>query len=284
MNIPQFVTTDFSSTAFQKSVDNSTGLYHFLFPEENEGVVNLRVVEKAWNLETFQCSSRIDSLLVSEIEKLHGIDPKQQFLHILQEEDKISLDRSLKEKYYSLGKNSRLDILSKWKKFLWKKFKIEPIDYVVDYRKFLVKLFLYSNLITTRSRSGNTTFCLVSPKIASLIGDFPGFVFLQHKEIVSPGSIYAIGNLNGIGFYVDPTEAWNNETILMGKVTREGEGGVILLQKDRILQTTQVDEFSEIMSLMSRRAVISVGDAEKRFLEIQIKIGKKPLWKKIIGA
>jgi hypothetical protein len=148
-----------------------------------------------------------------------------------------------------------------------------------------------SNLIAKRSRRSGADFILCGRAVATLIQDSPNFNYNEINTIsLSNGNeINSIGNINGrISVFVDNNIAFSDNTIILGRITRENETGVYIVEDTsarEIIETSSWEGPSMIKKilLIERLAFVSMEKSHRNFIKFEVAFSKKPLWRKIFN-
>lgn len=92
-----------------------------------------------------------------------------------------------------------------------------------QHRKILTHILASANLIAQRGRRGAGNFAVVGGMVASAIQSVAGFVAYPMANTVNQvaGSIYPLGSIAGVNIYTDPSVAFADLSVLIG---RKGDG------------------------------------------------------------
>ena len=92
-----------------------------------------------------------------------------------------------------------------------------------SHRRILTAILAAGNLIAQRGRRGAGNFAVVGGKVASALQGVAGFVAYPMANTINQvaGAIYPLGSIAGINVYTDPSVAFNDVEILVG---RKGDG------------------------------------------------------------
>lgn len=291
--IPYLDLTDYPDTQ-GKSVDynRSTGL-----GTEEYGTLQLRTFSKFVELQTFRVTSKFNSEMEKDLSFYHGIpSASDMMIPVLENEAAMQRYKKLSELYDELGEESQKEILneSKWKRFLLKlfpnlKFPLYTINDSIEGSKILVNsIIIRSNLIATRSRRGPGDFVICSGFTGALIQDHPSFVYNEGDLRITSlsGQIRFIGTIAGrIGVFIDPNKRFEDNTIIVGRRTKETEPGVYIVENKGSRGTEEIIDpvsFNKTIALTERLSFVSVGNANRNFLKFEASFTKKPLWRKIL--
>jgi hypothetical protein len=294
-----FPKSEFLDTAFRVKMNGPIGEVTYLEMEVQNtsgdsedpgmGQILLRPMRKVVESQTYEVKSNVSKDHVDELEKM-GIDTNHQMFSVLDNESFMMMQKQLQNKYHELGDASYEKILSKWKKFLRKYLGIEHVLYV-ESDQLITKMLVLSNMIAVKTRRGPANFAIVSPMINSILADDPRFAFSEMNSLTKGGEIYSSGRVgHSIKVFVDPNMSFDNMKILLGRTTEHGNTGIVMGEYSR--QAMKVDDYgamdfsTETKYMIRDRYVINTvgSNPEDSFVSVEIKLGKKPFWKKLIGA
>lgn len=272
--------------------NRSTGL-----GTEEYGTLQLGAFSKFVALETFRVTSKFNSEVEKDLNFYHGIpSASDMMIPVLESEALQQRNKKLSEIYNELGEESQKEVLnqSKWKRFLVKlfpnlKFPLYTINDSIEGSKILVNsILIRSNLIEARSRRGSGDFVICNGFSGALIQDHPSFVYSEGDLRLNSLSSHNrfIGTIAGrIAVFVDPNKRSQDNTIIIGRGTKENEPGVYIVENKESKETEEILDpvsFNKTLSLKERLAFVKVGNANKNFLKFEVSFTKKPLWRKII--
>ncbi len=130
-------------------------------------------------------------------------------------------------------------------------------------RRLLSRILAATNLISTRGRRGPATFAVCSGQIGTALQDIAGFVPYPLANTVNQagGSLYPIGAIAGVTVYVDPTMAWTDTRVAVG---RKGDGNSPGLVFMPYLMAESVETIAEgtmapKIAVKSRFALVDAG-------------------------
>ena len=267
--------------------------------QELKGENELKLVTKIKNvqLETYTIKSSINESAIEDLKVFHAVDGESMVKSALESESLIQRHKKLSGLYKELGGISENELLSKWQKTIKKIFP------GIKYKKYLTNPFkegsdllirsimTNSHLIASRSRRGPADFILCGRAVASLIQDSPNFNYNDTNTITltNGNEINSIGNINDrISVFVDNNIAFSDNTIILGRITRDQEAGVYLAEDSaakEIIETSNWEGFSMIKNilLIERLAFVSMENSHKNFIKYEVSFSKKPLWRKILS-
>jgi hypothetical protein len=149
----------------------------------------------------------VNNMLINVLtnESIHGI-----YKQIMDNIKTCSIE-TIKNEYTIFEKI--LDFLFKlFKKEYTKKFKPNDIKHL--YKKILFE----SNKIALTTRRGPANFVVLNTRMAAIFQHrLPDFVFVNTN--LNNGTIYPIGTMTAITFYVDPNMSLNDNTIYVGRIS-----------------------------------------------------------------
>jgi len=284
--------SDFIDTAGRETMKEPMGTipyleteYHNPKPGDECGTAEVKVYSKFVEAKTFRFTAKYRSEIVDDL-KAFGIDGNRELLDNLATEGKQRAEASILKKYIELAQKNadNINTNTRWKRFLYNTLKIKPVRYVneKDLGKTLVS---YSNLIANISRRGYANFAVVNSSIASFLQDHPGFVYLNPGDVSmkEAGSIYCIGSIFNIKFFVNPWMKHADTRILLGRTTNENNPGVYYLEHSKEITRSEDGPESQY-HLLDRSALVDVGyTPHTSYFIFTADFGKKPLWRKILG-
>ena len=306
---------NFLETACNLDTKTSTGIITYLdftsYPDnekpydnwesrsqgEEYGVLSLSTFSKFVELETFRVTSKTNHEFEKDLAYFHGADASSMLLPVLENEAAMQRYKKLSDVYNKLGDESEKEILneSKWKRFLVKifpslKFPLYTNNDSIEGSKILINsIIIRSNLIATRSRRGPGDFVICSGFTGALIQDHPSFVYNEGDLRITSlsGQIRFIGTIAGrIGVFIDPNKRFEDNTIIVGRRTKENEPGVYIVENKDAKETQEIIDpvsFNKTIAFMEKLAFVEVGNANRNFLKFEVLFTKKPLWRKILS-
>jgi hypothetical protein len=267
--------------------------------QELTGENELKLVTKIKHvqLQTYTIKSSINESTMEDLKMFHAVDGESMVKSVLESESLVQRQKKLSDLYKELGEISENELLSKWQKTIKKIFPN------IKYKKYLTNPFkegsellvrsivMNSNLIARRSRRSGADFILCGRAVATLIQDSPNFNYNDTNTIsLSNGNeINSIGNINDrISVFVDNNIAFSDNMILLGRITRDQETGVYIVEDTsarEIMETSSWEESSIIKKilLIERLGFISMENSHVNFIKYDVAFSKKPLWRKILS-
>ena len=285
---------DFPSSFFNEKTYNNWGS---ISQGEDYGVLSLSAFSKFVQLQTFRVSSKTNHEFEKDLAYFHGADASSMLLPVLENEAAMQRYKKLSDVYNKLGDESEKEILneSKWKRFLVKlfpslKFPLYTNNDSIEGSKILINsIIIRSNLIATRSRRGPGDFVICSGFTGALIQDHPSFVYNEGDLRITSlsGQIRFIGTISGrIGVFIDPNKRFEDNTIIVGRRTKETEPGVYIVENKDAKDTQEILDpvsFNKTIALTEKLAFVEVGNSNRNFLKFEVSFSKKPLWRKILS-
>lgn len=252
--------------------------------------MKLKIMSKVGALGKRSVSSIVKNSQIEELNEKFGIDINSMTQSVLDNEVSQNLNKDLYERYRTLGERSKDILYTKWQKKLLKYFKnLKITNYIEDNpigsRIAIIKILRGSNTIATRSRRGPAKFLVCSSGIASIIQDSPGFVFNNTGSVVPGGNVQKVGEIAGISVFVNPHLKFNDGLVTLGRKTMENDPGVHFVFKNPEYSSAVSPETLETINRLDiKTAIVEAGlYPENSYINLDFTIGKKPLWKKILG-
>jgi hypothetical protein len=293
LEIP-FSKNEFLDTTLRLKMNGPTSEINYLEMEEvgmeEEGMsqISLKMKRKTITTSTYQVNAENPKTNLENL-KDFGINIDDQMTSILISESDLNMQKLVKEKYLSLGVKFERSTWNKWKTFLNKHFQLEFPEFFKDHNDLINKIFMLSNLIAAKTRRGPANFITTSPKIASILAEDPRTQLISTGIYNGPGiRPFAIIN-DKIKVFIDPTFKFDDETVIIGKNTDEGNTGVVLGEYSR--QMMKIEGLSSMdftltdkYQLRDRITVSEIGDKDLGYYTTKFVIGKKPFWRRLIRA
>lgn len=255
---------------------------------EDMGQIGLQLKNKHIEAQTYQVGAEHSKEKSQDLKSI-GIDLDAEMISVLGNESYLMMEKQLHNKYRDLGIQTYRKSFGKWKSFLNKYFKLEfPVYSESD--KICSKILILSQMAAIRTRRGPANFVVVSPMMASLLMDDPSTIIKTSEILNSMGIYHSMSIADRIKVFIDPRMKYDNMEIILGKTTENGNDGVVTGQYSRqFMKVDSVDamEFKPTSryQLRDRYVVTDIGEsASGGFFTVNFVIGKKPLWRKLIGA
>ena len=132
-----------------------------------------------------------------------------------------------------------------------------------SHRRILTAILAAGNLIAQRGRRGAGNFAVVGGKVASALQGVAGFVAYPMAQTINQvaGAIYPLGSIAGINVYTDPSVAFDDVEILIG---RKGDGngpGLVFMPylMAESVQTIVEGTMAPKVAVKSRYALVEAG-------------------------
>ena len=132
-----------------------------------------------------------------------------------------------------------------------------------SHRRILTAILAAGNLIAQRGRRGAGNFAVVGGKVASALQGVAGFVAYPMANTINQvaGAIYPLGSIAGINVYTDPSVAFDDVEILIG---RKGDGngpGLVFMPylMAESVQTIVEGTMAPKVAVKSRYALVEAG-------------------------
>jgi hypothetical protein len=143
------------------------------------------------------------------------------------------------------------------------------------HRAILTQVLAAANLIANRGRRGAGNFAVVGPQVATVLQSIAGFVANPMSNTFSQaaGAIYPLGSVAGINVYTDPTMAWGDYTVSVG---RKGDGngpGLVFMPylMAESVQTIAEGTMAPKVAVKSRFALVEAGfHPETQYVQFSI--------------
>lgn len=184
--------------------------------QANDKVMGLSLFSKSVSAETFQVAAAVTREQVQDL-KQFGVDAVAQVEAVLTNE----LTQSINE--HILGKMRALAAGNDGVGNLTFGALAGGETKADQHRSILTHILASANLIAQRGRRGAGNFAVVGGMVASAIQSVAGFVAYPMANTVNQvaGSIYPLGSIAGINVYTDPSVAFGDLNVLVG---RKGDG------------------------------------------------------------
>jgi hypothetical protein len=289
-----FPDDSFMSTALVKEIPERAGSISYLTPEISPGrsgdILSMKVNHQFFETSTKRVKSSINKETLMDIQAIHGIDAYQELVSVLSNETILGNQKVLNGIYKKLGEESERKSRSKWKSFLNKYFNIEFPTYVKDSKELALKIALFSNLIAAKSRRGPGNFIVVSAYNWSLLQELNSTSLILDPVTPMSSGIILVGTINNnIQVFLNSNLSYNDSTVIIGKKSEEPFPGVLFGRYTRELEV--MDSYSPMdfkenseYALIERSIISEFGNPSDAYYTANIVVGKKPLWRTLIGA
>ena len=231
--------------------DKGTGEIFYLSTEysgKDQGgndTVSMKTLRKVFQLETYMIKSKFSKEQIADLEKLHQVDPKAMLISSMEEEDKRGQDKLIYNMIkYAGSVNEKIG----WSTIVFKAnqwFGYEPKFRIKEDSDMFRKIVSISNLIHSTSRRSDADFIIVGPAMGHRIMDLPQFVYNDPNQPDikrSIGLIYKVGSLgNRLSVMINPMLHFNDESIVIGSNTFEGQEGIYQYEMEsEIIETDEI--------------------------------------------
>ena len=177
-------------------------------------VMGLSLFSKSVSAETFQVAAAVTREQVQDL-KQFGVDAVAQVEAVLTNELTQSINEHILGKMRALAGSGIADVA--FSALAGGETKAD------QHRAILTSILAAANLIAQRGRRGAGNFAVVSGAVASALQSVAGFVAYPMANTINQvaGSIYPLGSVAGINVYTDPSIAFDDLNVLVG---RKGDG------------------------------------------------------------
>ena len=203
-HIPGFSGADDAGSPFDRGVGEQT-------PDK---VMGLSLFSKSVSAETFQVAAAVTREQVQDL-KQFGVDAVAQVEAVLTNELTQSINSHILGKMRQLAGSGIGNVT--FGDLAGGETKAD------QHRAILTSILAAANLIAQRGRRGAGNFAVVSGSVASALQSVAGFVAYPMANTINQvaGSIYPLGSVAGINVYTDPSIAFDDLNVLVG---RKGDG------------------------------------------------------------
>lgn len=252
-HIKGFSAADANGTPFSREAGEST----------SDKVMGLSLFSKSVAAQTYQVAAAVTREQVQDL-KQFGVDAVAQVESVLTNELTQSINQHILGSIRTLGTTNVTDT-----------FGANGFDITLSapaaggetvasvHRQILTQILAAANLIANRGRRGAGNFAVVGPQVATVLQSVAGFVANPMANTVSQaaGAIYPLGSIAGINVYTDPTMAWGDMTVAVG---RKGDGngpGLVFMPylMAESVQTIAEGTMAPKVAVKSRFALVEAG-------------------------
>ena len=269
-HIKGFVAADNAGNPFSREAGEQT-------PDK---VMGLSLFSKSVSAETFQVAAAVTREQVQDL-KQFGVDAVAQVEAVLTNELTQSINQYILRRLRTLGStnitkafgaSTDFDITLPAASALGGGGETLPSVH----RRILSQVLAAANLIANRGRRGAGNFAVVGPQTATVLQSIAGFVAnpMANTFAQAAGAIYPLGSVAGINVYTDPTMAWGDYSITVG---RKGDGngpGVVFMPylMAESVQTIAEGTMAPKVAVKSRFALVDAGfHPETRYVTFKVK-------------
>ena len=266
-HIKGFSAADEDGTPYSREAGEST-------PDK---VMGLSLFSKSVSAKTYQVAAAVTREQVQDL-KQFGVDAVAQVESVLTNELTQSINQHILGSIRDLGSDN-VDAAFPIKGFdieLPKATTLQGGDTVASaHRQILTQVLAAANLIANRGRRGAGNFAVVGAQVATVLQSVSGFVANPMANTISQsaGAIYPLGSVAGINVYTDPTLAWNDMNISVG---RKGDGngpGLVFMPylMAESVQTIAEGTMAPKIAVKSRFALVEAGfHAETQYVTFKV--------------
>lgn len=271
----------FIRTANRLTADHDPILIRY--SEVNGGKIDSK--QAVMHLSTESIKSTRSILVDDHFKKDLGLDPVQITANALINEMVNSFDLRLFNEYSGFAKRTRdlIKLNTRWSRFLHRFLKISMTEYSNNPAHHI--RFQIAKLKGLSHKSEERFFAVMGPSLATLLLEQTGFVYDSGSESNS-SFVLSYGTLDlNIKIFINPNLGWQDNSIIVGRFTSPDNDGTYYSILD-----SKIEEFADphesINTFLSIKSFIGgVGDrCHLNYIYSNLEIGKKPLWKKLIGA
>jgi len=249
--------------------------------------ISLTPQKRVIDVETIQYDALCKRSIIDEIESLHGINYVKNSASALYDQMVNDTEIKLFNIYKEAGEESQNMWLSKWQVWCNKKFGITYPKYIDITeegftRKLHAAILTICNKTAVKSRRGPANFLVGNTQIISHVMDIPGFEpFVKKDKTVEEGTINLVGQLGDIKVFANPLLKWNDNTLVMGRMTKNHDPGLYFIEHDKTVDVFHVTDSDRVI-LKVRQSLASIGNTYKNaFLTRKIVFDKEPFLRKL---
>jgi len=261
-----FTAADKAGTPFSREAGEST-------PDK---VMGLSLFSKSVSAQTYQVAAAVTREQVQDL-KQFGVDAVAQVESVLTNELTQSINQHILGAIRKLGVDNIADAFPNAGDFdLTLAAPANGGETVASiHRQILTQILAAANLIANRGRRGAGNFAVVGPQVATVLQSVSGFVANPMSNTISQsaGAIYPLGSIAGVNIYTDPTLAWNDMNISVG---RKGDGngpGLVFMPylMAESVQTIAEGTMAPKIAVKSRFALVEAGfHAETQYVTFKL--------------
>lgn len=266
-----------------------TGDSHVIMPGELPmSTLEVQFMQAFVKTQTYQVSASIPASRARDLNVLHGTSVSSKMQETLYAEAVRHAEKQIAEEYW---KNSWINYEKEktgWQTFILDFFNLEKYTYINNDSNNLVnRIKELSNKIAKETRRGPGNFVILSSQLLILLEDCPAFHYdTGERSLINEHSknYLRAGYIGNIIVYHNTTDQWNSMEILVGRMGTNDEPGVHFCEYSNEYQSMS-DPLTmvEKMRLLSRYAVVRVGECDGFYIADRISIEKKPWWRKFLG-
>ena len=254
-HVKGFVAADENGSPFSREAGEQT-------PDK---IMGLSLFSKSVSAETFQVAAAVTREQVQDL-KQFGVDAVAQVEAVLTNELTQGINQYILKRIRTLGATN-----------ITKAFGANGFDLDLPlaaslvggetlpslHRRILSQILAAANLIANRGRRGAGNFAVCGPQTATVLQSIAGFVAnpMANTFAQAAGAIYPLGSVAGVNVYTDPTMAWDDYSIAVG---RKGDGngpGIVFMPylMAESVQTIAEGTMAPKVAVKSRFALVDAG-------------------------
>jgi len=259
-----FTAADKAGTPFSREAGEST-------PDK---VMGLSLFSKSVSAQTYQVAAAVTREQVQDL-KQFGVDAVAQVESVLTNELTQSINQHILGAIRKLGVDNIADAFTNGFDLTLAAPTTGGETVASIHRQILTQILAAANLIANRGRRGAGNFAVVGPQVATVLQSVSGFVANPMSNTISQsaGAIYPLGSIAGVNIYTDPTLAWNDMNISVG---RKGDGngpGLVFMPylMAESVQTIAEGTMAPKIAVKSRFALVEAGfHAETQYVTFKL--------------
>lgn len=264
-HIKGFTGADAAGTPYSREAGEST-------PDK---IMGLSLFSKSVSAKTYQVAAAVTREQVQDL-KQFGVDAVAQVESVLTNELTQSINQHILGSIRTLGADNVTAFGSSFDIALPAASSLTGGDTVASaHRQILTQVLAAANLIANRGRRGAGNFAVVGAQVATVLQAVSGFVANPMANTISQsaGAIYPLGSVAGINVYTDPTLAWSDMSVSVG---RKGDGngpGLVFMPylMAESVQTIAEGTMAPKIAVKSRFALVEAGfHAETQYVTFNV--------------
>ena len=250
--------------------------------------LEVRVKQAYVKTQSYQASAEIPATIARDLDVLHGTSASNMMQVTLYAEAVMLAEKQIAKEYWKNAWVNYENERTGWQSFILDFFNLKKYTYINNDPNNLVnRIKALSNKIAAETRRGPGNFVILPSQLLILLEECPAF----HYDIGQPLLINEHGhNYNRAGYigniivYHDTSDRWDSMEILVGRMGTNDEPGVHFCEYSNEYQS-MIDSLTmvEKMRLLSRYAVVRVGECDGFYIADRISVEKKPWWRKLLG-
>jgi hypothetical protein len=222
--------------------------------------------------ESYQVRSTFSLEMAKDLQELHGVNVSDMLKSTLINEMEQTVEKKILEKMKESAEEIRKEGWSKFQLWANKWFGYSPKIVWASTDQLVSQIMSRSNKILSETRTGGTPFIIVSPAVASILGDSQSFYFSNERHVNNTGSIYQFGILgNRIIVLINPNFGFSDLEVLMGiKPESSTSSRIFMIENPESIfdERADVSGMGKAFSLQRRFGFKSVESKNYTFFEI----------------